>query len=251
LIRFAVQVTVHVSTPVIKPISHVVDTKALKSEVEYEYAQLLAKARKLKGSLMVIPSDPSNQRLISPSLLALTCPVAMVMKVKVGLIGTRETFKRIAEGTVYHRHYEQWFRSVNKDFDVYTEMALSNNDTVGVPDIVYCKDTCGLIELKAVWRLDNEHRGAYVRQMAMYYDLLRQSNMNVTEAWLVTMNTVELVGIRELTGKVNEAREYLKAASGNYPDVPPNPKLCVNCILTPVCPSYRNLSNRLLGLGGG
>jgi len=59
------------------------------------------------------------------------------------------------------------------------------------------------------------------------------------------------LGIRELTGKVNEAREYLKAASGNYPDVPPNPKLCVNCILTPVCPPYRNLSNRLLGLGGG
>jgi len=85
----------------------------------------------------------------------------------------------------------------------------------------------------------------------MYYDLLRQSNMNVTEAWLVTMNTVELVGIRELTGRVNEAREYLKMASGNYPDVPPNPRLCVNCILTPVCPSYRNLSNKLLSLGGG
>jgi len=173
------------------------------------------------------------------------------MKVKVGLIGTRETLRRIAEGTVYHRHYEQWFRSVNKDFDVYTEMVLSSSDMIGVPDIVYCKDTCGLIELKAVWRLDDEHRSAYVRQMAMYYDLLRQSNMNVAEAWLVTMNTVELVGIRELAGRVNEAREYLKMASGNYPDVPPNPRLCVNCILTPVCPPYRNLSNRLLGLGGG
>jgi len=74
LIRFAVQVTVHVSTPVIKPISHVVDTKALKSEVEYEYAQLLAKARRLKDNLMVIPSDPSNQRLISPSLSSVNMP---------------------------------------------------------------------------------------------------------------------------------------------------------------------------------
>jgi len=231
--------------PKIRPIKDVVDMKAIKDEIDYEYAQLLAKAKPLKANILIIPHDPLGDKLATPSLLSLGCVVAMIMKLKMGLIGTKETLKRMAEGIVIHRHYEAWFRDVNKDLTIYTEMALRNNETVGVPDIVYCSTSeCGLIELKSTWQLTEDKRKSYVMQMSMYYDMLRE--FNITEAYIVTMNKVDMVPIRELESEVNNAKQLLKDALGDYPKYPPNPKKCVNCILKPVCPSYKNLMDKLL-----
>ena len=231
--------------PVIKPIKDAVNLSELKQEVEYEYAQLLAKAKPLKGNLYIIPHDALSINEPTPSILSMHCIVAMMIKVRMGLIVTKDALKSVAQGTVIHRRYEEWFRNVNRHLTVYTEMRLTSDETVGVPDIVYCsQDECGLIELKATWQVNDARESAYIRQMAMYYDMLK--DFNITESYLVTMNDVKLIPVRMLKEHVKEAKEILNAVKGNYPQYPPDARLCVNCSLKPVCPPYRNLADKLL-----
>ncbi len=184
-----------------------------------------------------------------PGLLASYCPVMGKIRVFMGNYGDKDALLKMTFGKLVHERYEEWFKNVNAGVPVVAEAELEDDETKGKPDIVYyLDDGAGVVEIKTANRLYPDKLERIEMQLAMYVKMIEEDGEKVKEGFIVTMWNVVPVNIsdiRKLHQKADLALREL--ANPVFPDKPPNPSLCSNCSLTPICPSYQAAIKKMWG----